>query len=41
MDIPANSLDPGFYELRIAAKRKGGQLKRTATFQVCGPTFGI
>ena len=41
VDIPANSLDPGFYELRIAAKRKGGQLKRTATFQVCGPTFGI
>ena len=31
---------PGFYELKIAAKQKGGkQLKRTATFQVCGSTF--
>ncbi len=39
--IPADTLDPGFYELRIAAKRKGGQLKRSATFQVCGPSFGI
>ncbi len=38
--IGANDLDPGFYELKIAAKQKGGkQLKRTATFQVCGSTF--
>ena len=40
--IPAGALDPGFYELKFAAKRKGsGQLKRTAVFQVCGPSFRI
>jgi hypothetical protein len=38
--IPAGALDPGFYELKFAAKRKGGQLKRSAVFQVCGPSFG-
>jgi hypothetical protein len=38
--IEAGAFDPGFYELKVAAKRKGGQLKRTATFQVCGPSFG-
>ena len=39
--IQAGALDPGFYELKIAAKRKGGQLKRSAIFQVCGPSFGL
>jgi hypothetical protein len=38
--IQAGAFEPGFYELKVAAKRKGGQLKRTATFQVCGPSFG-
>jgi hypothetical protein len=38
--VAANNFDPGFYDLKIAAKQKGGkQLKRTATFQVCGSTF--
>lgn len=38
--VHAATLDPGFYELKFAAKRKGGsQLKRSATFQVCGRTF--
>lgn len=38
--VAANGFDPGFYDLKIAAKQKGGsQLKRTATFQVCGSTF--
>ena len=42
MTIQAGALDAGFYELKIAAKRKGGkQLKRTATFQVCGPSFEL
>ena len=31
-------LDPGFYQLKLVASQKGGsKLKRTATFQVCGP----
>ena len=40
--IRADELDPGFYDLKFAAKRKGGpQLKSKAVFQVCGPTFGL
>ena len=39
--IQAGTARPRLLRAQIAAKRKGGQLKRTATFQVCGPTFGI
>ena len=39
--VPANTFDPGIYELKIVARRKNGkQFKRSSTFQVCGPTFG-
>jgi hypothetical protein len=39
--IPGDELDPGFYNLTVAAKRKSGRVKKTARFQVCGPTFGL
>jgi hypothetical protein len=39
--VSADTLDPGFYQLKVSAKRSGGQLTRTATFQVCGPTFRL
>jgi hypothetical protein len=40
--VKADTLDPGFYELKVSAKRKGkGAVSRTATFQVCGPNFGF
>ena len=40
--IAENTLDPGFYELKVSAKRKGkGAVSRSAKFQVCGPNFGF